>query len=156
MGVNPWKWGSKVPRGTPVPPHRYLDEASRIAIEAYRARRDAAGLKVNAAIRRGTLPPVKGQACVDCGDAATLYEHRNYYKPLDVEPTCRPCNRKRGRANDFPDEIFYMTQLEAAYRGLDGWKVPDHLIDRADAYFKALGLSHIKNIDLPLHFRPQV
>lgn len=47
----------------------------------------------------GILPELDGSyACVDCGAAATVYEHRDYTRPLAVEPVCRPCNHKRGTA----------------------------------------------------------
>ena len=36
--------------------------------------------------------------CVDCGANATDYDHRDYNKPLDVEPVCRSCNIRRGNA----------------------------------------------------------
>lgn len=36
--------------------------------------------------------------CVDCGSKAWCYDHRNYGKPLDVEPVCSGCNFNRGGA----------------------------------------------------------
>jgi len=50
------------------------------------------------AIKTGDLEPVKNHKCVDCGRQATEYDHRDYRKPLEVEPVCRSCNRKRGPA----------------------------------------------------------
>jgi transcription elongation factor Elf1 len=58
----------------------------------------AATAAVNRAIKRGELLPPAEFICVDCGKQAQIYEHRDYNKPLDVEPTCRPCNAKRGYA----------------------------------------------------------
>lgn len=55
--------------------------------------------KVQSAKERGDLPwlgrcpPAK---CVDCGDEAIHYDHRDYLKPLDVVPVCGGCNKKRG------------------------------------------------------------
>lgn len=47
----------------------------------------------------GLLPALDGSiACVDCGKPAEIYEHRDYSRPLDVEPTCVSCNRHRGTA----------------------------------------------------------
>ena len=43
------------------------------------------------------LNPV-GMACVDCGGPALVYDHRDYSRPIDVEPVCRPCNWARGSA----------------------------------------------------------
>lgn len=56
----------------------------------------AAHSKVQKAVSRGDLPAVQTQTCVDCGAPATDYDHRDYNKPLDVEPVCRPCNGVRG------------------------------------------------------------
>lgn len=47
------------------------------------------------AIKRGDLPSAKLCKCVDCGNPATMYEHRDYSKPLDVEPVCWRCNSRR-------------------------------------------------------------
>lgn len=52
--------------------------------------------KVAASIRSGQLVPASECACVDCGSPATDYEHRDYSKPLEVDPVCRSCNLKRG------------------------------------------------------------
>lgn len=53
---------------------------------------------VKSAIKHGRLAPPTDFACVDCGKPATAYEHRDYNKPLEVEPVCRPCNARRGYA----------------------------------------------------------
>ena len=47
-------------------------------------------------VKAGRLPPAKSRICVDCGSPASCYEHRNYLKPLEVEPVCRRCNCRRG------------------------------------------------------------
>jgi len=57
-----------------------------------------ANAKVAAAVRRGDLPPAKDCKCVDCGGAARDYDHRDYNKPLEVQPVCRSCNKLRGPA----------------------------------------------------------
>ena len=57
--------------------------------------------KVQAAKRRGDLPILDGVIpCQDCGEVATMYEHRDYRKPLDVRPVCRKCNIKSGSTID--------------------------------------------------------
>jgi predicted RNA-binding Zn-ribbon protein involved in translation (DUF1610 family) len=56
---------------------------------------------VAAAIRYGFISPISECRCVDCGDKATDYDHRDYNKPLEVDPVCRPCNFKRGPAKPF-------------------------------------------------------
>lgn len=58
----------------------------------------AAIAAVNKAVRNGFLAPVKTLICVDCGSQAQCYEHRDYNKPLQVEPVCRKCNFRRGSA----------------------------------------------------------
>lgn len=54
---------------------------------------------VTRAIQDGLLPPLKGQIfCADCGRPAQCYDHRDYDKPLEVDPVCLSCNSKRGPA----------------------------------------------------------
>jgi hypothetical protein len=53
------------------------------------------------AIKRGDLPHLTDSivTCVDCKvRRATNYEHRDYAKPLEVDPVCRTCNVLRGPA----------------------------------------------------------
>jgi NAD-dependent SIR2 family protein deacetylase len=47
---------------------------------------------------RGHLPVVNTLNCVDCGQQAEAYDHRDYNYPLLVVPVCRYCNAKRGKA----------------------------------------------------------
>lgn len=58
----------------------------------------AASHAVRCAIRAGELPKARTLTCVDCGGPALDWEHRDYSKPLAVEPTCRRCNQQRGPA----------------------------------------------------------
>lgn len=54
---------------------------------------------VATAVRNGELKKLDGSVkCVDCNSIAANYDHRDYSKPLDVEPVCRSCNRLRGSA----------------------------------------------------------
>jgi hypothetical protein len=62
--------------------------------------------KVHYAVRLGKLPKVTTQICVDCGDRATAYDHRDYEKPLDVVPVCRSCNVMRGSAGSPFDGVL--------------------------------------------------
>lgn len=49
------------------------------------------------AIRNGDLPKLDGSVrCMDCGAPAAEYDHRDYKKPLTVDPVCRACNQARG------------------------------------------------------------
>jgi hypothetical protein len=65
---------------------------------ALRKRQKDASLAVRKAVAIGMLKPVTAFVCVDCGAPATQYEHRDYSKPLVVEPVCKSCNIKRGVA----------------------------------------------------------
>lgn len=51
------------------------------------------------AILDGTTP------CVDCGAPADRYDHRDYSKPLDVEPVYCSCNGRRGPAKNAPEDM---------------------------------------------------
>jgi hypothetical protein len=68
---------------------------------------------VRAAIRYGLLPSLDGKIkCTDCDAPAKCYDHRDYNRPIDVEPVCLPCNTSRHKGvmpvpRDFP-------RLEAA------------------------------------------
>jgi len=54
--------------------------------------------EVKKAIKNGFLTPIQELKCLDCGFQAEIYDHKDYNKPLEVEPVCRSCNRKRGSA----------------------------------------------------------
>lgn len=62
---------------------------------AYRPIRRATAI-VHHAVKLGRLPSPKTLRCADCGNTATEYDHRDYSKPLQVEPVCHPCNQRRG------------------------------------------------------------
>ena len=65
--------------------------------EFFLARNRAIGA-VQRAKMLGLLPALSECVCIDCGDAAQVYEHRDYSKPLEVDPVCQRCNIARGRA----------------------------------------------------------
>ena len=58
---------------------------------AHKARDTLAYAKV-----MGKLPRADTMLCVDCGKQADRYDHRDYRRPLDVEPVCLKCNAARG------------------------------------------------------------
>lgn len=64
----------------------------------YKARNDAAS-RISVEMYKGRLPRLSKNnvPCVDCGNRAVHYDHRDYAKPLEVEPVCQSCNMKRGR-----------------------------------------------------------
>lgn len=61
----------------------------------------AAHVAVSKAVEAGDLPRASGLTCIDCGAPAQVYDHRDYTRPLDVDPVCHPCNIRRGPTNDF-------------------------------------------------------
>jgi len=53
------------------------------------------------AIRKGELKKLDGSVkCEDCDWPAKVYDHRDYFKPLDVSPVCYSCNQQRGTAKN--------------------------------------------------------
>jgi len=94
--------------------------------------------EVSSAIARGELQPVYTHACVDCGVTAQAYDHRDYGKPLDVEPVCDSCNLKRGSA--LPSAAAEEKYRDAVIELEAGWKVdkerPILLPDAVIAQFK--------------------
>lgn len=58
--------------------------------------RQAAYQFTKAAIANGFLLPPPDCECADCGKKAECYDHRDYSKPIDVEPVCIACNKRRG------------------------------------------------------------
>ena len=76
---------------------------------------------VSRAVQNGDLKKLDGSIpCVDCGKPARDYDHRDYAKPLDVDPVCRSCNSKRGTgANKFMD-LAECEELKQASRALKG------------------------------------
>lgn len=66
--------------------------------------RNNASAAVSRAVKNGNLPRLDGIIkCKDCGIQASEYDHRNYTKPLEVEPVCGDCNKKRGKGFPFAD-----------------------------------------------------
>jgi hypothetical protein len=58
----------------------------------------SAAAVVARAIKSGLLRAASEFACSDCGKPAQQYDHRDYNKPLNVDPVCRSCNQLRGPA----------------------------------------------------------
>lgn len=80
---------------------------------------------VQAAIVRGHIPKATSLTCVDCGARAYCYDHRDYWKPLDVVPVCHTCNVRRGAgahgvaksAQNYEHDLFRLRRpdVEARY-----------------------------------------
>lgn len=60
---------------------------------------------VSKAKASGELAPLDGQLCADCARPAQCYDHRDYSRPLDVEPVCFSCNVIRGHAKPIDQGI---------------------------------------------------
>lgn len=51
---------------------------------------------VQRAIKSGVLSRADSHKCADCDKQAKHWDHRDYSRPLVVEPVCHSCNMKRG------------------------------------------------------------
>lgn len=60
--------------------------------------RSAACAAVARARQHGLLPNAAGLPCSDCDRIAECYDHRDYGRPLHVDPVCKSCNSIRGHA----------------------------------------------------------
>lgn len=73
-------------------------DKKRTVTQAYRKanpEKFAAHKAVKRAVYCGDLPLVSTCDCRDCGIQAAEYHHEDYSKPLDVEPLCISCHKKR-------------------------------------------------------------
>lgn len=68
-----------------------------------------------AAIANGFLVDPRSCDCVDCGGDAECYDHRDYSKPMMVEPVCKRCNASRGRGYMPPLVAGQSATLDALY-----------------------------------------
>ena len=61
--------------------------------------RKYANIKVRTAVYSGLIKSARALnvQCTDCNSKATCYDHRDYTKPLDLDPVCASCNAKRGQ-----------------------------------------------------------
>ena len=57
-------------------------------------------MRVREAVKRGHMQPARAHDCVDCGAPASGFDHRDYTLPLQIEPVCAACNKRRGPALD--------------------------------------------------------
>lgn len=81
---------------------RFCYDCIRAHSVAYSRLTSPARAAVAREIREGRMKKASEFACVDCGKPARDYDHRDYARPLDVQPVCRSCNRKRGPAANHP------------------------------------------------------
>ena len=90
-----------VRNGSEKPPIAAEHPATVMFREEFFLKAHKAHSYVTKAIRDGYLPRPNTLLCLDCGSPAQVYDHRDYNKPLDVEPVCHACNVKRGPAIPF-------------------------------------------------------
>ena len=84
--------------GQPASTQRRPTKVCRPCWTVYFAQMKAANAAVCKAKGRGEIPRASEFKCVDCGQQAKDWDHRDYSKPLDVMPVCRSCNIRRGPA----------------------------------------------------------
>ncbi|MFD1709823.1 hypothetical protein FVQ98_14190 [Ottowia sp. GY511] len=72
----------------------------------------AAYRAVQREIAAGRMLPARHYKCVDCKKQALDWDHRDYNRPLDVEPVCRSCNKKRGPALPVGEGLFTSKQAK--------------------------------------------
>lgn len=88
--------------------------------------RDTAWKLTKREIREGRMPPPTACKCADCGEPAYCYDHRDYRKPIDVEPVCRACNVRRGPALPAPQKHDNAdTKKGADFNAGKGWSYLD-------------------------------
>lgn len=105
-------------------------------ISTYReAQKYAAGM-TSRAISAGRLLTFRNAhiKCVDCGNKAYHYEHRSYNHPEIVEPVCRKCNRKRGKALFDPTQPIVETEYAYKLQNVGGPRCPN--CDSNQVYFR--------------------
>jgi len=85
--------------------------------------RSVARGRVQAAVKNGTLPSPKGLLCIDCGDPAQCYDHRDYTKPLKVDSVCKTCDAQRGAGMPLPTSPDMEVEWITHYRPTTvGWR----------------------------------
>jgi hypothetical protein len=90
--------------GVPRRPAVRCDPCGRVRHEFRRSIQGAATAEVGKAVRAGLMKRAAELTCIDCGARAEHYDHRDYTKPLAVEPVCRKCNFARGPAHTWTRE----------------------------------------------------
>jgi len=81
-----------------------------------------ASAHVTNAISRGDMNRASAHSCADCGNQARDWDHRDYLRPLEVDPLCRSCNIKRGCAYDSKFRPAGEVDAPPAFVPVDGRK----------------------------------
>jgi len=74
-------------------------------------RRKESAMWVRVALKNGLIPQATTCKCVDCGNTAQCYDHRDYRKPHIVQPVCKRCDCRRGTAKPSLNDFFTRKQL---------------------------------------------
>jgi hypothetical protein len=97
--------------GKLLAPSRRCWDCAALDLTARELVRNRAMRAVQKAIAKGLLARPTEFTCTDCARPATRYDHREYRKPLQVEPVCGSCNVMRGSAIDM-DELIALAKRE--------------------------------------------
>lgn len=92
--------------------------------------RGIAASAVAKAKQEGGLSPPTGM-CTDCDQPAAMYDHRDYNRPLDVDPVCKGCNVRRKSAIPkrwtFAEFMAHCQALPRHTRNQVSWRFQDAL-----------------------------
>ncbi|MDP9651932.1 hypothetical protein [Paraburkholderia caledonica] len=100
--------------------------------------------EVRKAVLRGDLPPVTNHIYADCGKPAQAYDHRDYSKPLEVDPVCDSCNGRRGAAlpSSVANELYGGAAIELEAEWKEGKHppvlLPDDVVAQCKTYREAV------------------
>lgn len=81
---------------------RYIERETKMMARFHPLRKKALAI-VAYAKKTGQIASLAGNKrirCKDCNAIAEVWDHRDYAKPLEVEPVCYSCNSKRGSAKN--------------------------------------------------------
>lgn len=106
----------------------------------YGSGRAIAALAVAKARAAGELISPTLFKCVDCGEPANCYDHRDYNRPLIVDPVCKGCNIRRGPAIPREWSLTDLMEWVSTRKLGPSWSnnaQPDSLAKLAARHFKA-------------------
>lgn len=87
-------------------------DCNQARVKLLRGLRAPAHSAVAKAIEQGLLAKLDGSIpCKDCGVPAVVYDHREYSKPLEVDPVCKSCNLLRGPAKEIAPDLIRLPKL---------------------------------------------
>lgn len=123
--------------------------------------RSAAHRSVAREVQAGRLVNLKVDvvACVDCGRRADRYEHRDYHKPLSVEPICLACNRIRGPVG-CPQQLQRRALIQPANALADQAESSDHRKEMRITRLYVNGMDRLgrtyvgREVDIALRLNP--